>query len=57
MKAYGGVKVQLHAVLTFALGGGESSVSCPGRFTHGCVSYTASLDNVEKREISVLAGK
>jgi hypothetical protein len=57
MKAYGGVKVQLHAVLTFALGAGECSVSFPGRFIHGWVGSRADLNKVEKREISVPAGK
>jgi hypothetical protein len=57
MKAYGGVKVQLHAVLNFALGVAVWLVACPGRFIHGRVSSTAGLDDVEKRGISVPAGK
>jgi len=33
MKTYGGVELQLHAFLNFALDGGEWSASRPGRFT------------------------
>jgi len=32
MKAYWGVEVYLHALLTSALDGGEWSASCPGHF-------------------------
>jgi hypothetical protein len=35
MKAYGGVDVYTHVVLTSALVGDEWSDSCPGRFTPG----------------------
>jgi hypothetical protein len=35
MKTCGGVKVQLHALLTSALDGGEWSASSSGRFTAG----------------------
>jgi hypothetical protein len=35
MKAYGGVDVQIHILLTWALVGGEWSASHPGRFTPG----------------------
>jgi hypothetical protein len=59
MKAYGGGDVQINIFLTWALDGGEWSVSRPCRFTPGertpgthrigvWVGRTASLDNVEK---------
>jgi hypothetical protein len=35
MKAYGGVDVQAHVLLTSALVGGEWSALRPGRFTPG----------------------
>jgi hypothetical protein len=35
MKEYGGMDVQIHIYLTSVLAGGESSASCPGRFTPG----------------------
>jgi hypothetical protein len=65
MKAYGGVDVQVHIVLTSALVGGEWSVSRPCRFTpgereHGThwiggwVDPRACLDNVEKRKFLTL---
>jgi hypothetical protein len=62
MKAYGGVDVQIHILLTSALAGGEWSVSCSGRFipgTHligGWVSPRAGVDDVEKRKFLTLLG-
>jgi hypothetical protein len=35
MKAYGGIDKQIHVYLTWALVGGEWSVSRPGRFNIG----------------------
>jgi hypothetical protein len=35
MKAYGGVDVEIHIFLTWALAGSEWSASRPGRFTPG----------------------
>jgi hypothetical protein len=32
MKTYGGVDVQIHIPLTYALARGELSASCPGHF-------------------------
>jgi hypothetical protein len=63
MKTYGEVELQLHAFLTSAPGGGEWSVSRPGRFaprerapgTHwigGWVGLRASLDAVAKEKFS-----
>jgi hypothetical protein len=62
MKAYGGVKVQLHTFFDLALDGDEWSASRPGHFTlreralgthwiGGCVSPRAVLDAVLKRKI------
>jgi hypothetical protein len=59
MKAYGGVHVQIHVLLTSALVGGEWSASRPGCFTPwgrdpgthwkgGWVGPRTSLDAVEK---------
>jgi hypothetical protein len=59
MKAYRGVDVLIHILLTSALTGGEWSDSRPGRFTPGerapgthwiggWVDPRASLDDVEK---------
>jgi hypothetical protein len=61
MKAYGGVDVQMHILLTSALGG-ERSASCPSRFTpgthwiRGWVGPRAGLDAVEKRKFLTLPG-
>jgi hypothetical protein len=60
MKAYGGVDVQIHVVLTSALVGGQWSASRPYRFTpgerapgihwiRGLVGPRAGLDDVESR--------
>jgi hypothetical protein len=65
MKAYRGVDVQIHVFMTTALVGGELSASRPGRLTPGerapdthCISGwvgpRAGLDDVEKREFSIL---
>jgi hypothetical protein len=62
IKAYWGVELQLHAILTSALDGGEWSASYPGRFTpkerdlgihyiEGWVGPRAGLDAVVKRKI------
>jgi hypothetical protein len=67
MKAYGGVDVQIHILLTSALAGGEWSPSRPCRFTPGeRAPYThwtggwmnprASPDYVEKRKFLTLPG-
>jgi hypothetical protein len=59
MKAYGGVDVKIHILLTSAPTGGQWSASCPGRFTTGekvlgthwkggLVNPRGSLDDVEK---------
>jgi hypothetical protein len=62
MKAYGGVDVWIHIVLTSALVGGEWSASLPCRFTPGIhsiggwVDHRASLDDVEKRKFLTLPG-
>jgi hypothetical protein len=66
MKAYGGVDVQTHVLLTSALAGGGWSASRPGRFTPGesarsthstggWVDPRATLD-VEKRKFLTLPG-
>jgi hypothetical protein len=63
MKAYGGVDVEIHSFLTWALAGGE----CPGRFTPeerapgthwigGWVDSISGLDNVEKRKFLIPPG-
>jgi hypothetical protein len=64
MKAYGGVAVVNHIILTSALAGGEWSASRPGRFTSGeepqcplekrLVAPRAGLDDVEKRKFLTL---
>jgi hypothetical protein len=65
MKAYGGVDVQIHIVLTSALVGGEWSASRPCCFTPGerarsthwigdWVDRRAGLDDVEKRKFLTL---
>jgi hypothetical protein len=62
MKTYGGVEVQLHALVTSAMDGDERLASHPGRFTprervprthwtRGWVGRRASLDAVAKRKI------
>jgi hypothetical protein len=62
MKAYWGVEVWLHAFLTSALDGGESSASRPSRFIArerasgihwigGSVGSRAGLDAAVNREI------
>jgi hypothetical protein len=67
MKAYVGVDVQIHNVLTSALVGGEWSASRPCRFTPrerapgihwigGWVDRRAGLDDVEKRKFLTLPG-
>jgi hypothetical protein len=67
MKAYGGVDVQIHILLTSALVAVEWSASGPGRVTPGetapanlCiggwVDPRAGLDNSEKRKFSTLPG-
>jgi hypothetical protein len=67
MKAYGGVDVYIHILLTSALDGGEWSVSRSGRFTPGekapathwiggWVDPRADLDDVEKRKFLTLPG-
>jgi hypothetical protein len=67
MKAYGGVDVSIHILLTSALAGGEWSALRPGRFTPGerapaihwiggWVDPRAGLDDVEKREFLTLLG-
>jgi hypothetical protein len=58
MKAYGGVDVSIHILLTSTLAGGEGSASCPGLFTPGerapgihwigWVDPRAGLDDMEK---------
>jgi hypothetical protein len=61
MKVHGGVDVQIHIFLTWALAEGERSVSRPGRFTPGerapgthwiggCVGPRAGLDDMKKRK-------
>jgi hypothetical protein len=56
MKAYGGVDVQIHVLLTSALVVGEWSASRRGRFTPGTrwmggwVGPRVGLDDVEKRK-------
>jgi hypothetical protein len=62
MKAYGGVDVQSHIILTLTLAGGEWSASSSGRFTPGTywiggwVDPRAGLDNAEKRKFLTLPG-
>jgi hypothetical protein len=67
MKKHGGLDVKIHVFLTSALGGGEWSASCPGRFTSeerapgtywmgGCVGPKCGLDDVEKSKILRLPG-
>jgi hypothetical protein len=67
MKAYWGVDVEIHVVLTSALVGGEWSDSRPGLFnrgekapgTHwieGLVDPRAGLDDVVKRKFLTLPG-
>jgi hypothetical protein len=62
MKAYGGVDMQIHILLTSALVGGEWSASRPGRITPGThliggwVDPRAGLDDVEKRKFLTLPG-
>jgi hypothetical protein len=59
MKGYGGVDVLIHVFLTSALGAGEWSASCTGRFTPeervpgthwigGSVDPRAGLSDMEK---------
>jgi hypothetical protein len=60
MKAYGGVNVQFHILLTSALAGDEWSASRPGCFTPGThwiggwLDPRAGLDNGEKRKFLTL---
>jgi hypothetical protein len=62
MKAYGGVDVYIHIILSSALVGGEWSASRPCRFTPGThwiggwVDPRASLDDVKKRNFLTLPG-
>jgi hypothetical protein len=67
MKAYGGVDVLIHVLLTTALVGGEWSASRPGRFTSGerapgthwiggWVDPRAGLEDEERRNILPLPG-
>jgi hypothetical protein len=67
MKAYGGVDVEIHVLLTSALIGGEWSASRPGSFTPGeratgthwigeWVGLRAGLDDVERRKFLTLPG-
>jgi hypothetical protein len=67
MKAYGGVDVYIHIILTSALVGGEWSASLPCRFIpgerapgiHWIVGWMGprtGLDNVEKRKFLTLLG-
>jgi hypothetical protein len=67
MKAYGGVDVCIHIILTSALAGGEWSASRPCRLTPGervpgthwiggWVGPRAGLDDVEKRKFFTLPG-
>jgi hypothetical protein len=67
MKAYGGVDVQIHVLLTFALVGGKWSASCACRFnpgerspsTHllgGWVGPRAGLGGMKKRKFLTLPG-
>jgi hypothetical protein len=67
MKAYGGVDVQSHILLTSALVGGEWSTSRPCHFTPGetspgthwiggWVGRRGGLDDVEKRNFLTLPG-
>jgi hypothetical protein len=54
MKAYGGVDLQIHILLTSALARGEWSASRPSRFTPGThwigwMDPRAGLDDVEKK--------
>jgi hypothetical protein len=67
MKAYRGVDVYVHTVLTFALVGGEWSASRPGRFTPeekapgthwtgGWVDLRDGLDDLDKTTLLTLQG-
>jgi hypothetical protein len=67
MKAYGGVDVWIHILLTSALAAGEWRASRPGRFTPGerppgthwigdWVDPRADLDDMEKRKFLTLPG-
>jgi hypothetical protein len=62
MKAYGGVDVYIHILVTRALAGGEWSASRPCRFTPGIHRIggwegpRAGLDDVEKRKLFTLLG-
>jgi hypothetical protein len=67
MKAYGGVRLQIHTFLTSALAGGKWSVSRPCRFAPGgrspgshwiggWVRPRASLDDLNKRKFLSLPG-
>jgi hypothetical protein len=67
MKAFGGVNVQIHIVLTSALAADEWSPSRHGRFTPeekaprtqcigGWVDSRAGLDDVNKRKFFTLPG-
>jgi hypothetical protein len=67
MKAYGGVKIEIHIFLTLALAGGEWSALRPGRFTPGerapgthwiggWVDTRVGLHDAEKRKFFPLLG-
>jgi hypothetical protein len=67
MKAYGGVDVHIHILLTSSLVGCEWSASFRGRFIQGeraptanwlggWVNHRAGLDDVEKRKFLALPG-
>jgi hypothetical protein len=62
MKAYGGVDLYIHVVLTLALVGVEWSASLPCRFTRGnhwiggWVDPRASLDDMETWKFMTLPG-
>jgi hypothetical protein len=56
MKAYVGVDVLIHILLTSALAGVEWSASRPRRFTPGTHSKGGWVDDLEKRKFLTLPG-
>jgi hypothetical protein len=56
MQTYGGVELQLHALLTSTPDRGEGSASCYGRFTLEGKAHKRQWDIMEKKKFLSLPG-